>query len=172
MDDMDDMDDKTQQEDGNGSQEIGKDIHRMELLKRHFSAAEINRLITCQIRYREEGGALDLPADLHRLRFTRWLVEHGKLTDDVDEDVDRSSDASDGAAADEPGHVPHANASLKYTPAPYWYAQRQPRHSPNYRSDGWRRALSTLIARLRRHPKITGSSVNARMSSSIPQSTG
>jgi hypothetical protein len=169
---MDDMDDKTQQEGGGGSQETGRDIQRIELLKRHFDAAEINRLITCQARYREGVDALDLSADLHRLRFARWLVEHGKLTDDVDEDVDRASDASDSAATDEPGQVPHASASLKYLPAPYWYTQRQPRRSPNHHSGGWRRALATLIVRLRRHPKIARSSVNARMSSSIPQSTG
>ena len=62
------MDDKTQQDGSGGSQETDKDIQRMELLKRHFNAAEINRLITCQIRYREGVGALDLSADLQRLR--------------------------------------------------------------------------------------------------------
>lgn len=163
------MDDETTRDGSRGSQETRKGIERMELLKDRFDAAEINRLITRQTRYRERIDALDLPADLNRLRFARWLVENGKLTEDADEEMDESvdsePDASRGASADEPGCAPNANAALKYMPAPYWYARPRLKHSPNDRRDGWRRSLANVLSRLRRHREIARFSVNAQRES-------
>ncbi len=54
----------------------------MDLLIWRFSNAEIDRLSKLQLRYREAPDALDLPIEECRLRFSRWLVEHGKLSED------------------------------------------------------------------------------------------
>ena len=172
------MDDETEEDSGHDSHENSRDIQRMELLEGRFAAAEINRLITRQMRYRERVDTLDLPADLNRLRFARWLVEHGQLTEDldehedVDEDVDSESGAFEGAPTDKAGHTPNANASLKYMPAPYWYAQPRLKCSPNCRSGGWRRSLSNVMAQLRLYRELARSSVSARISSSISKPGG
>lgn len=57
-------------------------IQRMDLLQRQFSKAEIEHLSNLQVRCRERHDALDLPLEVCRLRFVRWLVEHGKISED------------------------------------------------------------------------------------------
>ncbi len=57
-------------------------VQRMDLLSWRFSRAEIDRLSKLQLRYRERPDALDLPVEEGRLRFARWLVERGRLTED------------------------------------------------------------------------------------------
>lgn len=153
------MDDEKRQDASRGSPDVGKDIKRMELLMWHFNAAEVDRLIKCQLRYRQRLDALDLPVDLYRLRFARWLVEQGKLTEDIDSEPDASDKTS--TDDDDPGHTRNANLSLKYMPAPYWYARPRPQSAQTYHSDRWRRSLSQLMVRL--HREITRSSVNARI---------
>jgi hypothetical protein len=52
------------------------------LLKAGFTTREINRLYRFRQTYRES--ELDRsPDDLSRLRFIRWLVVNGKLTDQL-----------------------------------------------------------------------------------------
>jgi hypothetical protein len=57
-------------------------VQRMDLLSWRFSRAEIDRLSKLQLDYRERPDVLDLPIEEGRLRFARWLVEHGRLTED------------------------------------------------------------------------------------------
>ncbi len=56
---------------------------RLEALRRSgLTTLEINRLIQFRRAYRAR--ELDqTPADLARLQFVRWLVVHGKLTDQL-----------------------------------------------------------------------------------------
>jgi uncharacterized membrane protein YeaQ/YmgE (transglycosylase-associated protein family) len=61
-------------------------VQRLDLLSWRFSLPEIERLSTLQLRYREQPDSLDMPLDESRLRFARWLVEHGGIGED-----DRSS---------------------------------------------------------------------------------
>lgn len=56
-----------------------QDIERLDVLGRRFGEAEIQRLSQLQLRQRERPDALDLPIEVHRLRFVRWLVECGRL---------------------------------------------------------------------------------------------
>jgi len=52
-------------------------------MRRRFSAAEIEHLITWRTRYRAQTDRLDVSAEEVRLQFARWLVEHGRLGEEV-----------------------------------------------------------------------------------------
>jgi hypothetical protein len=56
-------------------------IQRLELLWWRFSAAEVQRLSLLQLVQRERPSALDLPLEECRLRFARWLVATGRLSE-------------------------------------------------------------------------------------------
>lgn len=58
-------------------------IERIDLLVWRFSSAEIERLSEWQLRIRARADVLDLPLDELRLRFARWLVNHGKLSENM-----------------------------------------------------------------------------------------
>src|SRR5690349_16070126 len=56
-------------------------VKRMDVLTWHFSAKEIERLVKLQMRYQTRPGGLDgldVPITIFRLRFARWLFEHGQ----------------------------------------------------------------------------------------------
>jgi hypothetical protein len=79
-------------------------IERADLLRR-FSEAEIQRLSELQVRFRDRPTALDAPLDLSagecRLRFARWLVEHGRLNEeDEDDDADREEPQEQETSSD------------------------------------------------------------------------
>jgi hypothetical protein len=56
-------------------------IQRLELLWWRFSEAEIQCLSALQVVQRERPNALDLPLEECRLRFARWLIENGRLSE-------------------------------------------------------------------------------------------
>jgi hypothetical protein len=58
-----------------------KENHEM-LRKAGFSEAEMNRLSTLRTNLAEEGKYQEL-IDYRRLQFIRWLVNTGKLTEQV-----------------------------------------------------------------------------------------
>src|SRR5690242_16849154 len=64
---------------GRGRVKHAEDIKRMHLLAWRFSAAEIDRLIHWQTLYQGGPMAPDLSLEECRMRFVRWLVEHGRL---------------------------------------------------------------------------------------------
>lgn len=55
------------------------DAARRELEARGFSADEASRIVFLSERLADSHEARDAEATLRRLRFTRWLVEHGML---------------------------------------------------------------------------------------------
>jgi uncharacterized membrane protein YeaQ/YmgE (transglycosylase-associated protein family) len=57
-------------------------VQRLDLLSWRFSLPEIESLSALQLRYRERPDSLDMPLDESRLRFARWLVEHGGIGED------------------------------------------------------------------------------------------
>jgi hypothetical protein len=59
-------------------------IQRLELLWWRFSAAEVQRLSLLQLVQRERPSALDLPLEECRLRFARWLVATGRLSEQTE----------------------------------------------------------------------------------------
>ena len=59
-------------------------IQRLELLWWRFSAAEVQRLSLLQLVQRERPSALDLPLEEGRLRFARWLVATGRLSEQTE----------------------------------------------------------------------------------------
>src|SRR5260370_9104868 len=59
-------------------------VQRLELLWWRFSAAETQRLSALQLLQRERPNALDLPLEECRLRFARWLIEHGRLSEQAE----------------------------------------------------------------------------------------
>src|SRR5215469_10412239 len=59
-------------------------VQRPELLIRRFSPAEIQCLSLLQLLLRQRPSALDFPLEESRLQFARWLVEHGRLSEDID----------------------------------------------------------------------------------------
>jgi hypothetical protein len=61
--------------------ESSESIQRKELLWWRFSEAEIQRLSVLQLVHRERPSALDLPLEECRLRFARWLIENGRLSE-------------------------------------------------------------------------------------------
>ena len=65
-----------------GQSELLAGVQRLELLSWRFSEAEIQRLSTLQVRHREHPELVDLPVEERRLQFARWLVEHGRLSED------------------------------------------------------------------------------------------
>ncbi len=59
-------------------------VQRLELLWWRFSEAEIQRLSLLQLVQRERPNALDLPLEECRLRFARWLVATGRLSEQTE----------------------------------------------------------------------------------------
>jgi hypothetical protein len=59
-------------------------IQRLELLMWRFSEAEIQSLSLLQLVRRQRPNALDQPLEEGRLRFARWLVDHGRLSEHVE----------------------------------------------------------------------------------------
>lgn len=69
--------------------QLGTAACRLALTRRGFSARETERLIALKIRY--EGGKLHFVThEDKRLRFARWLVANGYLTDEIIEGEERS----------------------------------------------------------------------------------
>ena len=66
-----------------GPSDLLAGVQRLELLSWRFSEAEIQRLSTLQVRHREHPDLVDLPVEERRLQFARWLVEHGRLSEDA-----------------------------------------------------------------------------------------
>jgi hypothetical protein len=58
-----------------------KGVERLDLLMWRFSSDEIARLTALQIRHRERLDRHDLQLDVYHLRFARWLIEHGRLSE-------------------------------------------------------------------------------------------
>ncbi len=58
-----------------------KGVERLDLLMWRFSSDEIARLTALQIRHREQLERHDLQLDVYHLRFARWLIEHGRLSE-------------------------------------------------------------------------------------------
>ena len=56
-------------------------IQRLELLMLRFSEAEIQSLSLLQLVHRQRPNALDQPLEECRLRFARWLVDNGRLSE-------------------------------------------------------------------------------------------
>jgi hypothetical protein len=52
------------------------------LLGDHCSEREVAALLVLRRRWRQEPDLLDLSPDERRLKFARWLVEHGRLSED------------------------------------------------------------------------------------------
>lgn len=59
-------------------------VRCLELLSWRFSSAEIERLSRMQLLHRQHPDVLDMPLEESRLRFARWLVEHGRLNEDME----------------------------------------------------------------------------------------
>ena len=55
----------------------------LELRAAGFSWAEADRLLRLRIRY-ERGQFRELTTENKRVHFVRWLVDHGRLTDQLD----------------------------------------------------------------------------------------
>lgn len=69
---------------GNGNQRTSLEgVARSNLLRKHFSDAEIQRLCALQLRRRTRPETTDVSLDLCRLQFARWLVEHGALSEEM-----------------------------------------------------------------------------------------
>jgi hypothetical protein len=60
---------------------IDEGIERLDLLTWRCSSDEISRLSALQMRYREQLDRRNLQLDEFHLRFARWLVEHGRLSE-------------------------------------------------------------------------------------------
>lgn len=60
-------------------------IQRLQLLDWRFSAAEVHRLSLLQMHYRDQPDVVDQPLDTTRLQFARWLAEHGRIGEQVDQ---------------------------------------------------------------------------------------
>ena len=52
-----------------------------------FSAREADRLVALRLRYLRSGFR-EMTDEQKRLRFARWLVDHGQLTEGVDKLVE------------------------------------------------------------------------------------
>ena len=63
--------------------EAPEGIQRLELLAWRFTAAEIQSLSLLQLVHIQRPNALDQPLEEGRLKFARWLVEQGRLSEDV-----------------------------------------------------------------------------------------
>ena len=87
-------------------------------MRRRFSAAEIEHLITWRTRYRARTDRLDVSAEEVRLQFARWLVEHGRLGEEVTAEpaADRDGDGDGEPPRDTP---PRDNRTIpaKYMPS-------------------------------------------------------
>jgi uncharacterized membrane protein YeaQ/YmgE (transglycosylase-associated protein family)/succinate dehydrogenase flavin-adding protein (antitoxin of CptAB toxin-antitoxin module) len=59
-------------------------IQRMDLLLSRFSEDEITRLSKLQLHYQDQPHTFDQPLEERRLQFVRWLVEHGRLSENVE----------------------------------------------------------------------------------------
>jgi hypothetical protein len=57
-------------------------LQRMGLRGVRFRQQEIEALVVLRHRWRQGPDASDLPAEDRRLKFARWLVEHGRLSED------------------------------------------------------------------------------------------
>lgn len=84
-------------------------IQRLEVLGRRFSEAETRRLSTLQLRYQAQPDAQDLPMEVLRLRFARWLVECGWLGADDGSGFEKAR--GDGTPLSERGNCSHKSHS-------------------------------------------------------------
>jgi hypothetical protein len=98
-----------------------------------------------QAQHRMQPNRLDMPADGCRLRFARWLVEHGRISEDMRPDQE-SQDEKPIHAAPRRGAWP---ISPQCIPARYW--DLQSRHACNHREDseGGCPTLLRMLCRLR-----------------------
>ncbi len=55
------------------------------LCRHGFSLREAERLVAIRLRY-VRGGYRELTEPQKRLRFARWLVDHGWLSEDIDDE--------------------------------------------------------------------------------------
>jgi hypothetical protein len=77
------MHDKTTQAVRRNQERPLEGVQRLELLSWRFSEAEVMNLSLLQLLRRQRPNVLDLPVEASRLQFARWLVEHGRLSEDV-----------------------------------------------------------------------------------------
>jgi hypothetical protein len=63
---------------------IGPTALALGLRRRRFSPPEAERLVALKLRFMR-GGLRDVTHELKRLRFARWLVDHGRLDEGVDD---------------------------------------------------------------------------------------
>lgn len=94
-------------------------IKRMDRLAWRFSTDEIERLVEWQIRHQTQPDRLDVSVTISRVRFARWLFEHGRIGEDMDADPEASS----GQPSSEwPAQGTRA-VSPKYMPPRSWDSQ-------------------------------------------------
>ena len=113
-------------------------VQRLELLIRRFSPAEIQCLSLLQLLLRHRPSALDFPLEEPRLQFARWLVEHGRLSEEVGTSQDGqlpAGEASDAARvrgrAPEPSRTLVSEAGVRESPmdstgttgGEHWYSK-------------------------------------------------
>lgn len=71
-------------------------VQRLEILLWRFSEAETRSLSLLQLRHQRQPNALDMPLDECRLRFARWLVEQGRLSEGLEAGLEGQLIAADG----------------------------------------------------------------------------
>lgn len=120
-------------------------IKRMDLLAWRFSADEIERLVEWQIRHRTQSDSLDVSVTISRLRFARWLFEHGRIGEDVGADPEASS----GQPSPELAAQGTRAVSPKYMPPRPWDSQfRQGRPNREHGGRGYP-PLLYIVSRVR-----------------------
>jgi hypothetical protein len=63
---------------------VGPTALALGLRQRGFSPREAERLVALKLRY-VRGGFREVTNEQKRLRFARWLVDHGRLDEGVDD---------------------------------------------------------------------------------------
>lgn len=76
-------------------------VERLELLFWRFSQSETHSLSLLQLAHRQRPNVLDLPLDECRMRFVRWLVETGRLNEEVADSMPERPTADGQPQADD-----------------------------------------------------------------------
>jgi hypothetical protein len=92
-------------------------IQRIDVLLSRFSEDEIVRLSKLQVHYREQPPTFDQPLEERRLQFARWLVEHGRLS----ENTELGTDERPAEETEEPRYPEYPNNGSK------WVSRASPR---------------------------------------------
>jgi len=127
-------------------------IQRLHLLDWRFSATEIHRLSIVQIQFRDQPDALDLPLDVCRLRFARWLAEQGRIGEATDANREQppwEEEPWEEWLPSEPELAASLPASPTYSPFANPNGQMASESGRVQRSMPWRLALCTVLSRIR-----------------------